>query len=556
MSILDRISQAHAALTATKAGPAAPVPGELYPVPMGYTPSVGMGLNIPTYPLTWEGSSQYAAQIGKALTDEQRQRVAIVSSWVYSDINAIAQEISTATLIMKRQQLEGETDIEAHPMERLWEKPNPFMGRSFMMQFWAWQLLLSGEGYFFCAPDKRTGEIVEIWPVPSLMIEPIPSEDEFISGFLFRARPDRKPIPIDRRYIIYSRIPHPFDLRRGLSPLVAAFLSTEIDLAQARWNRSFFSERNATPTSVISMPRDMGKPDFLRVVTELKELFGGAKGGTLYTRAGEIDIKQLSMNPEQMQFISMRAQNRDEIDRVFGIPGGYWSGQANRANAQHGNAVFISQAVWPKLVLLSEDMNAQHTPIWYGPDVSAEFEDIRPRNIELDLRQRDSRKQYLTINELRVDDGYSELDDDDPRGRLFVAQLQPEAPAGEADAPTKADTAATGTTDQGRADAVPEPAPEAADTQAELKRWERKAIKALRREGRAAVGFTSAAISSAERARISIALKSAQTADQVRAIFHATKATTTQRIRASDLDALLDDEVLSRVEELLAGVQA
>jgi hypothetical protein len=124
---------------------------------------------------------------------------------VFSDITAIANEASVATLQIKERDTsdEGETDVENHPLELVWEKPNPFMGRSFLMSYWIWQRLLSGKAFSLWVP-KTDGTIGEVWPVPSFMMTPIPDRQKFISGYLFKRTGADKGIAIDAKYITYS----------------------------------------------------------------------------------------------------------------------------------------------------------------------------------------------------------------------------------------------------------------------------------------------------------------------------------------------------------------
>ena len=65
----------------------------------------------------------------------------------------------------------------------------------------------------------------------------------------------------------------------------------------------------------------------------------------------------------------------------------------------------------------------------------------------------------------------------------------------------------------------------------DLERWERKALKSLKRFHTAAVRFESTVIPLEEQSRISVALRAAQTAEDVRAAF-----------KAEDVDDLIDGE--------------
>lgn len=501
---------------------ALPPPGALY------QPQQGMSFS----PISWPGWAEYEKHIPNQSADEGRARTAVSSSWVYACINAIANEASVARLVVKQRTEGGDEDVDNHPLELLWEAPNPFMGRSFLVTFWMWQRLLLGKGYLYWVPGAD-GEIKEVWPVPALMLHPIPDEKKFIGGYLFKARPDAKPVRIDARYITYSRIVHPFDIRDGLSPLAAAFVDIEAELAMAKWNRSFFSQENATPEGMITVSKDMLDPDIARVRQEIADFFGGGKRRVAVARAGDMDWKPFGRSQKDMEFLQGRTYSGEAIMRVFGIPAGYFAKDATRANSEGAKATMIENAVWPHLVALAEDLNAQTLPAFWGEDMRVMFDDIRPRNRALELEEFKTYMAVKTVNELRRSIDLDELEDDDKRGPLFVKEIEMGAAAPDEEAEEEAvdpesmppaelpegdDEAAADV--PAEIEEAPDEEPADAPTKAlHLRQWQTKALKAVKAGRSAAVSFESAAIPAGERARVLEALKAAQDAAAVKAAF-------------------------------------
>lgn len=387
MGIKDKIERRldHLATKATQPGPAAL-----------YGRSGGNGLA--TYPMSFPGWNSAGGVKGEQTT-EGRAKVAAANAWVYSDIRAIANEFSDAELKVQERKGEKKVDQEAHAFEVLWDHPNEFMSRVFLMQFWAWQIELFGEAYFYMAPDEDG--VAEVWPIPSAMIRPEGDEQEFIRYYVFQSAPDKPRYHIDPAYICYSRLPNPFDARRGMAPILALFDAVLTDEAMQEWNKRFFDTSNAVPSAVISVAKDTQEPDYLRAREEIKEFFGGTRRGALITRAGDIDVELLSYGHKEMDFLEGRELSRAEIDRVLGFPEGFWAKDATRANSEGAKATMIENAVHPLHMILQEDLTAQPIRRWYGKEYLVEIEDIRPRNRELELKEIEMFSKFHSEDEVR-----------------------------------------------------------------------------------------------------------------------------------------------------------
>ena len=509
---LDRLAQRWG-----RASKALPTPGDIY----------RNDAQVTSHPLVFPGWDQLEAR-GRADNgkDQNLAKQAVQSAWVFADVQAIANEASAAELVI--QEPSGE-DIEQHPLELLWETPNAHMGRSFVISMWVWSYVLTGKAYLYWVPAG--GTIKEVWPIPSFMITPIPDAKDFIKGYAFRSRADAAPVLIPPQYITYSHSVNPFDVRDGMSFLVAAMTAIRGDLAAANWNLNFFGPNNGVPDGLIAVKQETLDSDLARIRLELRDFFGGTRRGVAVARAGDMAYTPFGRTQKDAEFITGRTFSRSEIDRALGFPEGYWSETANRANAEQARATMIAGAVWPLLVRLHEDINAQLIPRWF-PGVKAAFKDIRPQDRVLKLSEFTAYQAVLTVDELR------ELIDRDPlgdvRGMMLVAEIGKGTPI-----PTSApSTEMEATLDELEAEAAPEEAPaddvplddaapvedapmdDAAPVKAlDLARWERKALKAFKARGRAGVAFESAAIPADEHARITDALKAAQTAEDVRAAF-------------------------------------
>ena len=330
----------------------------------------GIKASNPAYTAPYESSAirsyndlSWAAAIAQGNGyNTQNQRSAMLSAWISSNANAIAQEFSTAELVVKKRMKRGDdVIIKNHEFERLWHSPSKFLGNTSMMQQIALQYVLWGKSFLFFAPDTGTMTLSEIWPIPPYQAWPIAGmpPDDFIVGYNYKPNADEKPIGIHSEYMAYSRLPSPFDMRDGLPPIMAALKAVMQDNRYVQWNLDFFGPQNGMPTAIVSLPKELGDDQYARAKRELSDLYGNGQRRIAVTRSGQVEIDVISQKIADMEFHTGREFLKAEIDRAMGVPEGFWDMKANRANSDHANGVFIRNCVWPKLSILQEDINSQ-----------------------------------------------------------------------------------------------------------------------------------------------------------------------------------------------------
>lgn len=412
-NIFDRMSAAYNAFKAL------PQPGALYPPPQN---------NNSTGWINWEGWEKFETQ-QQGDRDKANAKKAVRSPWVFADVQAIANEFSTAELIIKERRGDKLEDVDNHPLEMMWESPNEHMGRSFVAAFWAWSYVLASRAYLYWVPSTNGGPPMEVWPIPPFMIKPLPSREDFIGGYVFRVSPQADPVYIPSEYITYSHSVNLFDARDGLSFLVASLTEIEGDIAASLWNKNFFDENNGLPDGFMGVSKDTLDSDLDRIRFELRDWFGGAKRGIAVGRSGDLAYTEFGRSQKDMEFINGREFASKVIGRTLGFPDGYWSDLANRANAEQARRTMISGAVWPLLVRLAEDMNAQKRGIvqrWYGEQYRAEFKDIRPEDKDLKMRELSTYQTFMPLGRLLTMIGEEPLGD--IRDEMLVAEINKGAP--------------------------------------------------------------------------------------------------------------------------------
>lgn len=369
----------------------------------------GSGVSIST---VLGGEAPRIGPLNIPVLDDEKQRraerLAITSAWAYSDINLIASEFARASFGVYEQGEESLEEIVAHPFETLLAKPNRFTDHSFLLRYTMTWLQLRGEAYWWLV-DDNAGELIEIWHIPSSRMRPIPDKDKYISGYAYQARSGQKPVFIPPEMVCFFRLPNPFDYHRGLSPLSAAQLALEADYSAATWNKETF-DKEASLRMLFSLPREMGERDYVVRRDELIHELTVERRRFLVSRTGDLKAEQFGLSHKDLEFLAGREFLQQEIDRIFGVPGGLMAKDATYANAQAAQSLFINSTVYPLHVLVGEAITAQVIRPRYGDNLRGQFEDIRPLDRELLVKERGQYWDAGTFNEARKDLGNSEYE--------------------------------------------------------------------------------------------------------------------------------------------------
>lgn len=347
-------------------------------------------------------------------------KLAVTSAWVWSDIKLIADRVASRDASLKVKARSTGKEVEAHPFLQLLDEPNAFMSGSFLKRYTTWWLLLRGNSYLFVSTRRPgVGEPEELWPLAANMVRPLPETLRRGQGIF------RDIELIDYEYnvngsleilsgenVIHFRSPNPFDWWEGLSPLTAALIGVQMDHAQAVWQRDFFAEDNAIPSAIISVPSTTSPVDFDRQREILRQqMKEGQK--RLFTRSGDLTVETITQTLEQMQIIDSRKFNRDEIDRVYGVPEGLISGGLSGDSRLAAEIAFARNTVQPLIDYLAEQLSTD-LALYYGDDIMFGAPNVIPQDRSLEVQEYTTYSQDMTIDENREARGLkpAELPDD------------------------------------------------------------------------------------------------------------------------------------------------
>jgi len=330
--------------------------------------------------------------------DAQPSRVYEQSPWVYVAINRIAEAGALVPLRVYRRQGEQRISLHNHPLEQLLAQPNPLTSGFELLEQTLGALELHGNAYWFLAGDAQ-GLPQEIWLLRPDRMRILPDAQRLVAGYLYEV--DGQQVPLDAKEVAHFRRWHPTNDFYGLSPIAAARGAILSDRHMAEWNRNTFGKDRGVPAGIVSIRDFISDADFERLKREWSANYGGTARKTAFLRGGNIEWQHIGMSHSDLDFLQGRRAQRDEILNIFGVPIGLISENATEANAKVAERQFIERTLWPKLVRLAQKISQELLP-FYGGDLLADFDDIRPTDTQARLDEIRTAYPLLSINELRA----------------------------------------------------------------------------------------------------------------------------------------------------------
>jgi len=334
------------------------------------------------------------------LADDQKRRIAVTVSWIYSDIRLFANTFSSANGEVKRIEGEQLNSIKNHPFELLLRKPNDKMDLSFLWIYTIKWMQLKGNAYWFLAPAAGNAkEIVEIWPIPADRVKPIPDKEKMLRGYQYTTLSGQSKIILPE-YVVHFQFPNPFTLLDGEVPLNAALLAMETEIGTGKFQRDTYVSGRGMPRSIISLPEETGERDFISLSAQIRHDFEEEQK-VIITRAGDVKATTLGLTQKEMELIGQREFTRDEIDVVF--LGYELHGKQTESELRQRYRMFQDTIIHPTHRLVAGQISVQALHRFYGEDLVYEFDDIRTQDRALNVQERNVYWRVKKFNEARQD---------------------------------------------------------------------------------------------------------------------------------------------------------
>lgn len=372
-------------------------------------------------------------------------------SWIYGAVSVVSNTAaSLANLQVYR--LDGETKsaIFNHPFEQLLRAPNPlqYTTRYEFLEALIGFLRLSGNAYIYVNALSPDAPPAEMWILRPDRVLVVPDKEKFVRGYVYEI--DNQSVAFDADEIVHIKLFHPLNDFYGMSAIETLAIAAESDYAQAVWNRNFFGKDNAKPQGALAYADTYDDETWQQIKQDIRDEYGGTKRRVMMLRgvgAGGVQWLNMGVSQKDMEFLAGRKFSKEEIYSIL-APGlsQMIDPNATMANSVSGEKTFREYALYTLLKRIDEVLTAKLMPR-YGKGLVCEFDEIRIRDINLELAQRASYERTHTVDEVRAKFDSDNKGIGDERGKLMPSQITPPPPElppglGGAESPTQGQSVA------------------------------------------------------------------------------------------------------------------
>ena len=249
---------------------------------------------------------------GKAVNE----RTAMQTSAVYACVRILAESVAGLPLhVYERTATGSKATKPLHPLYRLLhDEPNREMTSFVFRETLMSHLLLWGNAYAQIIRDGR-GFPIALYPLlPDRM-----AVDRRESGELvYTYQSDKGQVKLRRDNVLH--IPGlGFDGLIGYSPIAMAKNAVGLALATEDYGATFFAN-GANPGGVLEHPGVIKPEQADRLRESWQSQFGGANAHKVAVLEEGLKFHQMSIPPEQAQFLETRKFQINEIARIFRVP--------------------------------------------------------------------------------------------------------------------------------------------------------------------------------------------------------------------------------------------
>lgn len=277
------------------------------------------------------------------------EETALKFSAVWSAVKLLSESAAQLPYQVFRRTGNGKKLYKVHPSYKLiHESPNDWMNAFMFKQTLMTFVLLWGNGYARIWKDERERP-VRLEPIHSALVQPV-----LIEGVLFYRLNNMEIVPA--RDILHV-MGFTLDGYQGKSPIQIAKDTIGLGMAAQSFGSTFF-KNGANASLGLQVPGNLTDEQYDR----LQKVFMARTSGIENSNKpmileGGMTVKEITIPPDQAQFIQTRNFQVNEIARIFNVPP-HMIGDLERStnnNIEQQSIEFVQYSLMPWVIRLEEE---------------------------------------------------------------------------------------------------------------------------------------------------------------------------------------------------------
>lgn len=329
------------------------------------------------------------------------------SLYVFACISKIAEKVAATEFRLYRIiNSKGDTkEILTHPALDLLYQVNPFQTKTEFLETTIINLKTTGDAFWFKVRNK-SGKVVELWNLRPDFMEIIKDPVNFIKEYRFQTEDGKTEIFLPED-IVHLKYTDPLSMYFGISPIKAAQVRIQTEGFASSYQKDFFLN-SARPDGVLINNNESALKretrENIRRDWNLRHQ-GPGNNSKIAVLDEKLTYQQISLSQREMDYMESMRFTRDDILVAFKVPKVILSivDDVNRANAETGMYIFLSETIVPEIKRILEKINEELIAPDFGEEFFMGFVDTTPQNREAITLEYEKgiQNNWLLINEVR-----------------------------------------------------------------------------------------------------------------------------------------------------------
>ncbi len=278
----------------------------------------------------------YYQPLGKAVWSDRNYEIFAREGYLkniiaYKCITMLSRSASSVPLLVYNKKTNKK--IENHPLEKLLNSPNPTQSSSEFFESLYSYKLIAGNSYIQ-AIFLNNNEFLN--PKELFILRPdrinilVDGNSSIPYGYKYKVNSKENTFYVDRingkSEILHIKNFNPVNDWYGLSPVESASYSIDQHNEASKWNQSML-QNGARPSGALMVKGGgedgsfLSDEQFSRLKTQLNEEFSGTENaGKPLLLEGGLEWKEMSLSPNEMDFLNMKNSCARDISLAFGVP--------------------------------------------------------------------------------------------------------------------------------------------------------------------------------------------------------------------------------------------